>query len=121
MNRTRKEMTAWLIALHAESKKQYAESKEKYKQHNWLGKVLLFTEYMNERTAMFYAINGMELALMRMNAYWKFYYEHGETMTGRVGYPFPDNFEVSITTHGVFINTTHRTQYNIQAMMEKYQ
>jgi len=121
MNRTRKEMTAWLIALHAESKKQYAESKEMYKQHKWYGKLVLFNSHTANQIGMYCAMSGMEFAIMRMKAYWKFYYTHGATMTEKVGYPFPTHFDVDITNHGVFVNTVHRTRYNIRAMMEKYQ
>lgn len=120
MNRTRKEMLKWLLIQREAGKQRFHESKQQYKRYPWYAKILMFNDYMLDCVAERSVEVAIDIAIMRMESYWKFYYKHGERMTELVGFAYPTHFDVSVSSHGVFFITTHTTKYNIQSMMEKY-
>jgi len=120
MNRTRKEMLKWLLIQREAGKQRFHQSKQQYKRYPWYGKILMFNDCMVDSIAERSVAVAIDIAIMRMESYWRFYYKHGHRITELVKFPYPTHFDVSVSSHGVLFTTTQTTRYNIQSMMEKY-
>lgn len=119
MNRTRKEMLKWLLVQREAGKQRRAQAKATFKKYPWYGKILMHRDYMCDSMAERAISCAIDIAIMRMESYWKMYYKYGDRFM-REHASYPETFDVSLTSYGMLFTTTRTTRYNIQRMMEKY-